>query len=165
MSRKIISSFTSSLTVIFLLTLFLFGCERQKSSIADKPLPKEAFKAEISIKNPPSVLKIKSSAKVNVKIKNVSTHTWPARGQPDKTYQINLSYRWLDKEGKILIRDGLRTPLPYDIKPDNDIDLNATVAAPGNPGEYMLEFDMVQERVSWFKDRGSKTATVPVRVE
>jgi hypothetical protein len=39
------------------------------------------------------------------------------------------------------------------------------VVAPAAPGDYALQFDLVQENVAWFEDRGAHRFLVPVRVE
>ena len=39
------------------------------------------------------------------------------------------------------------------------------VTAPPQPGEYRLVFDLVNEMVAWFSDRGASRLVVPVRVE
>jgi hypothetical protein len=39
------------------------------------------------------------------------------------------------------------------------------VNAPKNPGDYLLELDMLQEGVSWFGLQGSETLQIPIRVE
>lgn len=39
------------------------------------------------------------------------------------------------------------------------------VSAPARPGDYRLVFDLVNEMVAWFSDRGASRLVVPVRVE
>ena len=72
---------------------------------------------------------------------------------------------WLDKNGKILILDGRRTFLPDEMKPSEEITVNAKIITPKNPGDYLLEFDLVQEGIGWFKDKGSTTLMKPVKIE
>jgi hypothetical protein len=38
------------------------------------------------------------------------------------------------------------------------------ITAPGVAGSFLLELDMVQDDGTWFKQRGSETAIVPVEV-
>jgi hypothetical protein len=68
-------------------------------------------------------------------------------------------------DGNTFQYDGLRTALPHDIAPGEDVTLQAAVKAPYMSGEYLLEFDMVQERVCWFAQRGSATSSITMRVE
>jgi hypothetical protein len=46
-----------------------------------------------------------------------------------------------------------------------EVKLDLNVRTPVEPGNYILELDMVQEMVSWFKDKGSPTIKLPVQVE
>lgn len=44
--------------------------------------------------------------------------------------------------------------------------LCANVQAPSSPGSYIVEFDMVQEGVTWFNQQGGwLTVRVPVTVQ
>lgn len=40
-----------------------------------------------------------------------------------------------------------------------------TINAPRASGNYLLEIDMLQEDVSWFALRGSRTLRVPVTIK
>lgn len=138
---------------------------RKEQTVANQPVPDDAFKAEISVENAPSSLKAKSILNLRVKVKNISNTSWPSLGQSDGKYIIHLGYHWLDKNGKAIIFEGRRTPLPRDLKPNEEIILNASIGTPEERGEYILELDMVQETVAWFKDKGSKTVDIPIKVE
>jgi frataxin-like iron-binding protein CyaY len=160
-------------TIFLILFSFLFcssGCkksETEKASVTtiDKALPDGAFKAKILIKDRIDQLKVGTVSKIIVSVRNDSSHIWPAKGQPGGPYTISLAYHWLDKDGKVVVWDGLRTSLPYDLKPGNEVTLNASVKAPEKPGDYILEFDMVQEKVAWFKWKGSETAKLNIVVK
>lgn len=39
------------------------------------------------------------------------------------------------------------------------------VETPAQPGDYVLVFDLVNEMVAWFSDRGAPRLAIPVRVE
>jgi hypothetical protein len=140
--------------------------EAKVTSPMSMALPEDGFKADIIIINPPSLMNKDSVYNFRVRVRNVSNAIWPVIGQPNGIYKINLAYRWLDKNGKMLIPDGLRTPLSQDLEPNKEITLNAVVRSPDKRGKYILQFDMVQEGVAWFGDKkGSKTARVDVKVE
>lgn len=157
-------------TTIFVLVCIIsvliftgFGCKAKEAKIsADNPLPDEAFKAEIAVVDQRASLKMNSTSTVKVKVKNLSKTTWPSK---QEKYSINLAYHWLDKSGKVIVHDGERTPLPNNLGPDKEVVLDANVKTPDQAGEYICEFDMVQESVAWFKDRGSNTAKINVKVE
>lgn len=142
------------------------GEDKKVQTVASSSLPEEGFKAMISIENPPTSLKINSSVNIiKIKVKNTSSVVWPSKGQPDGKYAIHLAYHWLDKGDKYVVFDGFRTPLPHDIRPNEEVNLDASVAAPNSEGEYILEWDMVQEGVSWFKDKGGKISRIPMKIE
>ncbi len=150
-----------------ILSIFFFiiaGCSKSKT-MADKPLPEGAFKAEISVENPPVAIKAGSNSKVKVKVRNTGNSIWPALGQPDGKFQIKLGDHWLDKNGKLIANDVDRAHLPNDIKPNQETVVEINLKAPTTPGDYILEYDMVQEAVAWFEGKGSKTAQIIITVE
>jgi hypothetical protein len=57
----------------------------------------------------------------------------------------------------MIILDGIRTPLPYDLDAGSDAKIVAKIQTPEIPGKYILELDMVQEGVAWFGQRNNRT--------
>jgi hypothetical protein len=163
-----------SLLLLILGLLFLGnGCTQQAGekkqekgpNLQAEPLPKDGFKAEIFLVNPPTVLKASSLSNVDVKIKNMSGVKWPSKGvNPDARYIVHLRYHLLDSNGAVIDKNGLRTNMPADLEPGQEVTLSAQIKAPDKSGEYIIEFDMVQELVAWFGQKGSKTAKIKVRV-
>ena len=92
-----------------------------------------------------------------VRVTNTGRMTWGA----DRLF--HLAYHWYDTAGR-KVEDGRRTRLPRDVAPGETVTLSAEVHAPAAPGSYLLGWDMVQERVSWFSDRDVAPAMVPARV-
>jgi len=154
----------TALAIIFSFMFLLPACSKPRS-VSDVPLTANGLKSEISVASPPVSLKQNSTISIKVKIKNAGSAVWPGDGKSGGKYPINLAYHWLDKGGKILILDGMRTALPYNLKPGEDVTVDAKVAVPLPPGQYILEFDIVQELVAWFGDKGNKTARLNVTVE
>jgi hypothetical protein len=148
------------------LVLAVAGCDKPSGQPAGgQPLPKEAFQAEITAQNPPTASKVNASFVFPVKVKNLSPTAWPATGDPEGKGKVDLCYHWINKQGAIVVFDGLRTILPQDLEAGKELTLQARVAAPDKPGDYVLELDLVQERLAWFKDKGSKTLKLDVKVE
>jgi hypothetical protein len=58
-------------------------------------------------------------------------------------------------DGTSVTYDGLRTPLPADVPPGGSVSLDARVAAPETPGTYVIEWDGVEEAVTWFSWAGT----------
>ncbi len=129
-----------------------------------EPMPRSGLMAAITLGNAPIALAIGSRSVLRVRVRNSSDRTWPAFGLDDGTYQIRLGNRWLDEGGNVVVSSDGRATLPKDLKPMHLIEVPLVVTTPKAPGRYILELDMVQEGVTWFKDRGSKPLGVRVTV-
>jgi SAM-dependent methyltransferase len=128
-----------------------------------RPLPDEAFQAQLTVQDGSLEFDALAEADVHARVRNRSTVTWPGGTTPGGRYQINLGNHWLDESGRMLNRDDARSPLPADLAPGGEAELKLRVRLPREPGDYILELDMVQEMYAWFADRGSQTARVAVR--
>ncbi len=109
---------------------------------------------------------------VTLRIQNTSIRAWPIGG----TNPVRLSYHWKFNDGSCcVVWDGLHTSLPEapsfynapagQIPPGAAVTVNASVQAPNSPGTYLLEWDLVQEGVSWFNLAGGSWPTVLVTVQ
>ncbi len=130
-------------------------------------LPDSGFRADLFVLIPPVVLETGASETVHVEVQNLGDVTWPALGDPaagDGRARINLANHWLDGDGNMVVHDDVRNHLPHDVEPGQTVTIPITVRAPGAPGSYFLELDMVQEYVAWFQSKGSRTARIKVRV-
>lgn len=134
------------------------------SPVNTGPLPDGAYRATITPVNPPTTLRTGEKAAIKVKVKNVGSGVWPAQGQGPK-YKVDLANHWLDSKGAEVLKDDGRASLPHDLKPGDEAELVLTVSAPKTPGDYILEFDMVHEDVIWFKDKGSQTTKLNIKVQ
>lgn len=76
-----------------------------------------------------------------------------------------LSYHLLDEKGTMLKFDNPRISFPQKVRPRRTVEIEAAVRSPLEPGSYLLEFDIVRERIAWFKDYGRKTPRISLRVE
>ena len=140
------------------------GCSNK--TISDRPLPPEGFQARLSRKNQPATLKTYQVFKAAMLIKNNSPVIWPSqRGKDGDRNWIRLAYRWYDLSGTPLNTPVARTNLPYDLGPQQRVEVVAKVVPPERQGEYFLEFDMLQEGVDWFKSEKSPACLFRVKVE
>ncbi len=96
-----------------------------------------------------------------VRIRNEGSLTWPNSG----SHPVNLTYKWLDEDRNVVVPDGLRTPLPHEVAPQQEVSLEAQVQFPADAGQYILQMDMVQEFVTWFQWKGSPVHEATVDVE
>jgi hypothetical protein len=128
------------------------------------PLPDMAFKARLSVLNPPAVMRAGQPQTIRVRLTNESNVSWPGR-QPSWQFQLTVGNRWLDeKGGKVNDVDG-RVALFDDLQPSESVELPLTINAPNSPGIYIFQLDVIQEGVAWFGDRGSQVLSLKIRVE
>jgi SAM-dependent methyltransferase len=140
------------------LLVFQLPSERDTSS----ELPWSAFRARIEPLQGGLRLLPGQVSTIGVLVGNAGDFTWPS-GPARRP--VVLANRWLDAEGRVLVQDDARAPLPHSVDPGQSVELSLSVAAPSLPGEYILELDLVQEGIAWFAERGSQPARLAVRLE
>ena len=101
------------------------------------------------------------ATRVPVRISNTGQRGWAAAG----THPFALSYHVVDAgSGAPVNYDGVRTPLPSDVPPGASVELEAQVLAPQAPGTYVVEWDGVEESVTWFSWAGAPSAQTVLTV-
>lgn len=98
-----------------------------------------------------------------LRITNAGTVTWKARGRRFGG-QVTCGLKVCDAGGQVLREDLGRTPLPGDVAPGEEIDIEMTVAGALPAGRYRLRYDMVVEGVTWFEFQGSPCIERPLDV-
>jgi len=121
------------------------------------PLHDSGFRAELSVLNPPSRLRRGEQIAIEVLLKNASDTLWLTRERVSSPFQLSLGNHWLDQAGQIIVNDDGRGPLPHDLRPGEAVQIRLIVNAPRRAGVYQLEIDILQESVSWFGLKGSRT--------
>jgi hypothetical protein len=140
---------------------------------AQGPLPESACKALITAVEPLSpaaphlVVARNAAMKMHVRIENAGDKAWPAmEASPDRDLRVTVGNHWLSADGQMRQHDDGRGYLAYDLPPGQSQTVTAQVHAPAQPGDYILEMDVLQEGVAWFGDRtGSPTLRIPVHVQ
>lgn len=94
-------------------------------------------------------------------IENLGREPWSSRGKNP----ILLSFHLFDGEKNIIQYNNRRFPLPHEFKSGQSARVTANVISPLEKGKYILEFDLVKEGITWFKDYGSPTAKIALKVE
>jgi len=112
----------------------------------------------------------------------------PGRASPGEILDVTVTVTntgdtlWLHKPSRhggfirlgvqLLLPDGfMREPnfasiyLPADVQPGETVAWTARLNAPAVPGRYLLRFDLVDELISWFQDRGNPPRDVPFAVD
>jgi len=127
-------------------------------------LPEAGFQVEFPSHNVASEMLTGKTVAADITVKNISPVTWPSKPDNKDRYAVNLSYHWLTRKGEKVVLDGLRTPLPRDLKPGESVNLKAAIQAPAKPGRYILEVTLVQEGEAWFPDKNGAKLALPVNV-
>ena len=126
----------------------------------DKFLASDAISdttGEVILCEPISKKYLNQSFMAKVRVINRSSQTW----EGGIFYPVNASYHWLDHEGKLLIFEGVRTPIS--IYPGTSADISMVIVAPHVSGVFTLVLTVMQEHQFWFESRGEEF--VPAMVE
>jgi TM2 domain-containing membrane protein YozV len=138
----------------------------ETATAAQDPRNAGKYRARIFVTQPPAVMKPGAKEVLQVKVKNGGNMLWLARAPQGWMNSVTLADRWLSADENDVVNDlDSRAVLPHDLKPGEEVELTLTVTAPGMPGIYMLELDMVHEGVTWFYQQGSPTLRWQVKVE
>ena len=136
----------------------LFQVPAATSGPVVRPLPRDAWLAELAVEGAPGRLRAGEPVDLNVRIRNASPVDWPADAG------LGVGAHWRSEGGALVkIGDG-RAALPRALAPGDEVTLPLTVMPPNAPGRLILEVDAVQERVDWFRDRGSEPFRTPVEI-
>jgi len=122
-------------------------------------LPKEAYQAEISAQES-LVARAGESVSIPVTVKNISSVLW----QASSISGIALGNHWQNEQAEIIQWLDGRVEFDQDLAPNAEITLSLTISAPMEVGNYYLELDLLEEGLTWFEKKGSKTCKVQVEV-
>lgn len=122
------------------------------ATAAGQEWPGEAYRVEWEEAHIPEEVAASGRIAVPVTLRNSGNRVWPAS-------QVFVSYHWF-RDGKLVVWDGERTPLPRDLRAGSRATLSVRVATPSEPGSYVLTVTLVHELVTWFEHKG---ATMLVR--
>jgi hypothetical protein len=106
----------------------------------------------------PRVMDAGGEYSARLSVRNEGSLAWSERAA------VRLSYHWVEPGGRVVVRDGVRTRLAQPVTPGGVLDTCAVVRAPDAPGTYDLEWDLVQDGVTWFGVAGSPTHVERIRV-
>ena len=123
----------------------------------------EAFHAQLSLRQTPTMMMAGQKQTLRVSVKNISSSSWTCIGDGQGRYAVVVRARWRRPDGSV-IADAARSELNYDLEPSdlNDVDLEVT--PPSVAEDYVLEIDLVEEPDTWFSQNGSEILRVPIAV-
>ncbi len=146
------------------------GCGRSPEAKAEaKRLPEGAYRVEWTKIDVPPTMAPGAKVAAHVTLKNAGNATWPDPPTADTSnpgaYAVRLSYRWWPASGDGKPTDWQpRVELPAPLPAGASVTLTVPLRAPTEPGDYKLQFDLVQELIVWFEAKGADKAFVPVSV-
>jgi len=151
----------------FALVFLLSACNSEKKSDAAAEThegdPLTSYSQEITSSVNGFEVKVGETYALDINVKNTGTQPWFGHA---RVAQVDVSYRWLDSDGKILPIEGNRSILNAQVlQPGASEQLKLQVVAPPNPGSYILWVSMVQEGVIWFYGKGAKPLALRVTVD
>ncbi len=125
-------------------------------------MPDSAYVAAIVLTDPPVSLSTSELATLGVVVTNDSPVEW--RHDIPAGRHLCVANHWRRQDGTMAMFDDARARLPRTIGPGESFEVRLRVQAPGEPGAYLLEVDLVQELVCWFAEKGSSTARAAVKI-
>jgi hypothetical protein len=96
---------------------------------------------------------------IPVTVTNTGNIAWNATGASP----VAISYHQFDSQGRLVVWDGMRTPLGTDVAPGESRALTLTYVAPA-AGSYSLNTEAVREGVAWFSAYGVPAAATVLTV-
>ncbi|NOZ28102.1 MAG: hypothetical protein GXP39_08625 [Chloroflexi bacterium] len=100
---------------------------------------------------------------VHLRLQNQGSRTW----RHDGANPVHVGFHWFDSDGQLVLlppEHDFRSELPRDVASGEIVEVTAKVAAPPQRGTFSLEWDLVEEGVTWFRDQGSDPLKVEVKV-
>ena len=115
----------------------------------------------------PSVSQISARSgevvRLTVRVENQSETVWLEEGRRGRGY-VRLGAHLLDGGSTVVDDNYGRAELPRDLERGDAVDVELNLKAPGKPGSYTIELDMVNEGTCWFAEQGSQTAAVRLEI-
>jgi tRNA (mo5U34)-methyltransferase len=123
------------------------------------------FGARLEIEGAPDTARPGEQMRFRVKVQNSGAAFWRAAGAEGDVGIVRLGAHLLATSEEPVIWDYWRAQLTRDLQPDESELVTIELRAPDEPGDYLIEFDMVIEHVSWFEDLGTQTVRHRITVK
>lgn len=138
--------------------------EAGESTHAPEPMADEDYRAAYEVEIPPGSYESLEEIPTRVVVTNASARRWRVGRAPDGSGGIALSWHLLNHLGGMLQWENDRHFLPHDLEPGASVEMRIGIRAMPVPGRYILQFDLVQEGITWFLPKGSGTTEVRIFV-
>lgn len=123
------------------------------------------FDVAMEVLEQPSTMYTGDLAGILIAITNRSDRTLTVAAEFIRSANVSLSYHWHSAgEPPVLHQwEGLRSPLPNNLKPGQMTEAYLAVKVPPIAGNYLLQLDLVEEGVDWYSHH-CRTPSIPVTV-
>ena len=129
-------------------------------SVVAERQPLSAFQGSILCENPPAALVGGQKIVLRFLVKNISAVEWPAV----EDNAVTLQNRWRNNDDTLVADHDDEESIPYDAEPGDTLGLVLRATVPPEPGNYLLEVDLVQKQSGWFSEQGSTSWKQRVKV-
>src|SRR5207253_6530543 len=122
---------------------------------------RDGLKGEITVRLERAKVQRGQPIRGKATVQNVGSVTW----LPGSTSigGVNLGVHLRSRDGRPMNVDFARITLEGATAPGHEQSVDFAIAPP-DPGEYLLEFDLVSEGVGWFEMNDSPTVTLALTV-
>lgn len=149
------------------------GAPEQNAETASQPSAQSGpldYYVEWQSNDVPPRMSSDAPVQVHVSVRNAGKTVWPDPftanpEHPDGAKAVRLSYRWVSSGGALLPQGSERADLRKPIAPGEVANFVISVKPPPETGAYQLQFDLVQELVTFFSAHGAEKLSVPVTIE
>jgi tRNA (mo5U34)-methyltransferase len=106
-----------------------------------------------------------ASVRYRVAVENIGAAVWHTRGEAGTGRgAVRLGSHLLRADETEVAWDFAFAALPHDVAPGERTELALDIEVPGQPGEYVVELDLVLEGIGWFEEGGGSTLRLPLTV-
>jgi len=148
---------------------FRFGLEVGEFFTSDAPGVLRGVFTRLEI---PEKVKTGEVFTITARVRNEGDTLWRAyryNNQPSDRGVVKLAVKsWRKSGDKVKIFDGHphagKGSLPRSVGPGDKVTVSVVVTAPGEPGKYELNIQMVDEHTEWFENSGGERLIVPIEV-
>lgn len=102
---------------------------------------------------------LKTTGKIT--FQNLSQSYWPTFGEKS----VRVGYHWLKPDGSPYLFEGDRTKISYTLRPGSSQTIRFNLKTPDEPGQYILQVDLLYETFSWFGTVGSTPAQQTITIQ
>jgi tRNA (mo5U34)-methyltransferase len=140
-------------------------CRKAKGAAAANGALKH-FVAQLKLEEGPRTCPTSAELTFHLRVENIGLARWQTVGDgvTGKGAVYLGSHLLRDTEEEVDWDYG-RAHLLRDLEPGETANIEIKVRAPKAPGNYIVEFDMVAEHITWFEDHGSGTLRHELLVE